>query len=419
MSLKIKLPSIKRNDPGMFEEPDTAQQRRRPSNKRAVITSDDEQDHGSPEASSPPPPKRQRLEEDVLPEHEDFDDIDIDIEATAEVEEDEDMEAFPVHTKASKRRIVKPKRFREEDEEDRPHVSKNPPPKKKRKSKAKKREHSDAETEDDFDPNAEDLMEDLGTLNDNEDDDFLDDEPKRSSKSKVPPRGKAGPSKGKGIEGTPGPSSSRKPRPRLNVDTDTFVDVGDSQSTSALPTATLRKCATFRHEGAITTAEEAEASYNQEEQDRYSVYRYTYCSDQTGGSFEDRYRSSIQDTEWCSKPSASTDLDLNNGNIYAELFKKGMQSSSNRREKDEQRRQELNKMRDDARAKRQAEAGETFALQAQMEKILRFEERLRRTGSPALYPNIMAAKMREVYDLDKRRRARETNREELEEGEMS
>ena len=45
----------------------------------------------------------------------------------------------------------------------------------------------------------------------------------------------------------------------------------------------------------------------------------------------------------------------------------------------------------------------SFDLQAQFEKISRFEEKLRAERSAALYPNFMAAKWREVYDREKRR----------------
>jgi hypothetical protein len=96
-------------------------------------------------------------------------------------------------------------------------------------------------------------------------------------------------------------------------------------------------------------------------------------------------------------------------------------SGLNRREKDEERRKELNKLRDEARAKRSLEAvcwflflvgpstethlfqKQSFDLQGQTEKIARFEERLRRGQSSALYPNFLAAKWRELWEREKKR----------------
>ncbi|KAJ7721696.1 hypothetical protein B0H14DRAFT_2642391 [Mycena olivaceomarginata] len=73
-------------------------------------------------------------------------------------------------------------------------------------------------------------------------------------------------------------------------------------------------------------------------------------------------------------------------------------SGFTRREKDEERRKELNKMRDEARAKRINEASPVqpppFDLQGQMDKITRFEEKLRNSRSPAVYPNFIAGGMK-------------------------
>lgn len=45
----------------------------------------------------------------------------------------------------------------------------------------------------------------------------------------------------------------------------------------------------------------------------------------------------------------------------------------------------------------------TFDLQGQLDKISRFEEKLRCDRSSALYPNFLAAKWREEWERDKRR----------------
>ncbi|KAJ6596893.1 hypothetical protein DFH09DRAFT_1133034 [Mycena vulgaris] len=94
---------------------------------------------------------------------------------------------------------------------------------------------------------------------------------------------------------------------------------------------------------------------------------------------------------------ASVDVDLSNPMMYAQLFKSGGGSTPSgftRREKDEERRKELNRMRDEARAKRTNEAAPAFDLQGQMDKISRFEERLRNARSPAVYPNFLAGALK-------------------------
>jgi len=128
------------------------------------------------------------------------------------------------------------------------------------------------------------------------------------------------------------------------------------------------------------------------------------------------------------KPAAVVgvaDLDLSNASIYAEIFKNpggtSARTSSNRRVKDEERRKELDKMRDEARAKRDLEAGNTFDLQGQMDKIARFEEKLRSLHSSAVFPNFMAAKWREQYERkrQKERENRMNSRNGQEDGEMA
>ncbi|KAH7914654.1 hypothetical protein BJ138DRAFT_1110329 [Hygrophoropsis aurantiaca] len=127
------------------------------------------------------------------------------------------------------------------------------------------------------------------------------------------------------------------------------------------------------------------------------------------------------------KPAAlmgATDFDLRDKSVYAELFKgpggSTPRSGLNRREKEEERRKELNKMRDEARARRAEEAKHTFDLQAQAEKIARFERRLKDEGSTALHPNFLAAKFRDEYERErirKRAKERDSRSEIKEEGE--
>ena len=60
-----------------------------------------------------------------------------------------------------------------------------------------------------------------------------------------------------------------------------------------------------------------------------------------------------------------------------------------------------------------------FDLQAQFDKISRFEDRLRQGRSSVLYPNFMAAKWREVYDKEKRKQQEQEWNVGREEGEVT
>lgn len=98
------------------------------------------------------------------------------------------------------------------------------------------------------------------------------------------------------------------------------------------------------------------------------------------------------------KPAATmgaADFDLRDASVYASLFNKPVKqmpdSGLNRRQREEERKKELNRMRDEARSKRAEEAKHAFDLQAPHDKILRFEEKLRAHSSIALYPNVLGA----------------------------
>ncbi|KAG5641285.1 hypothetical protein DXG03_005576 [Asterophora parasitica] len=102
----------------------------------------------------------------------------------------------------------------------------------------------------------------------------------------------------------------------------------------------------------------------------------------------------------------NTDFDLRDSSVYRELFKAPSGSNPrglSRQERDKERRKELDKLRDDARAKRMAEMTVSFNLQAQSEKIELFEEGLRSKKSSAIFPNFLAAKWRELWELDRRK----------------
>ncbi|KAK0459726.1 uncharacterized protein EV420DRAFT_286139 [Desarmillaria tabescens] len=115
------------------------------------------------------------------------------------------------------------------------------------------------------------------------------------------------------------------------------------------------------------------------------------------------------------------DLDLSNSSVYSSLFKPTANTPRTASNRDAERRKELNKLREEARAKRELEANYHFDLQGDMEKILRFEDRLRSIRSPTVYPNVLGAKWKEQWERDKRHRVQPTSRDVdggREEGEM-
>ncbi|TFK29937.1 hypothetical protein FA15DRAFT_651512 [Coprinopsis marcescibilis] len=105
------------------------------------------------------------------------------------------------------------------------------------------------------------------------------------------------------------------------------------------------------------------------------------------------------------------DVDLSNPNIYDQLFKskganiKGHGGAMGSRAKEEERKRELMALKEEWKAKRAAEQQQSppFDLQAQTDKIARFEERLRATHSGALYPHYPAGKCKELYERNKMR----------------
>nr|VWO98046.1 Alcohol oxidase [Ganoderma boninense] len=111
------------------------------------------------------------------------------------------------------------------------------------------------------------------------------------------------------------------------------------------------------------------------------------------------------------KPAgASTDLNLLDSSVYSELFLRAPGGSTpnsglNRKQKEEERKKELNKMRNEARAKRDAEGRHAFDLQSGPEKIQRYEEVLRTRHSTARYPNLLGAAFKEMSERNRARLA--------------
>ncbi|KAL1706130.1 hypothetical protein EV121DRAFT_289804 [Schizophyllum commune] len=97
----------------------------------------------------------------------------------------------------------------------------------------------------------------------------------------------------------------------------------------------------------------------------------------------------------------ASDLDLNNKDNWASLFKGGT-GPPRAGVKNDDGRKELEKKREAERARRMETLRNTFDLQAQTEKIIRFEERLRTAKSGVAFPKFLAAKWRDVYERGKK-----------------
>ncbi|KAF7304882.1 Fructose-1,6-bisphosphatase [Mycena kentingensis (nom. inval.)] len=118
----------------------------------------------------------------------------------------------------------------------------------------------------------------------------------------------------------------------------------------------------------------------------------------------------------------SSDVDLSNPAMYAALFSgrpggPGTPTGNIRRDREEERRKELLKMRDEAKAKRLHERTAAFDLQGQMDKIIRFEEKLRDAKSPAVWPNHLAGGLKQLDESKSRYPTRDVG-EPPEEGEV-
>ncbi|KAI0256695.1 hypothetical protein BJV78DRAFT_1278354 [Lactifluus subvellereus] len=101
------------------------------------------------------------------------------------------------------------------------------------------------------------------------------------------------------------------------------------------------------------------------------------------------------------------EVNLNDKSVYESLFKHSGGSTPraglNLKEKEERRR-ELDRMREEDRARRAADAEHVFNLRAQHDKIMSFVERLQARRSGALWPNILAVAFRQERERDERRR---------------
>ncbi|KAF8514067.1 hypothetical protein JB92DRAFT_2920879 [Gautieria morchelliformis] len=95
-------------------------------------------------------------------------------------------------------------------------------------------------------------------------------------------------------------------------------------------------------------------------------------------------------------PSGSGDFDLRDSNTWASLIGKGTSNSGPRvgiekRVSTEERRKQLDQMRDDARVRREDQYRHTFDLQAQSQKIAAFERKCASHKTRIPGPNVLGA----------------------------
>jgi hypothetical protein len=100
---------------------------------------------------------------------------------------------------------------------------------------------------------------------------------------------------------------------------------------------------------------------------------------------------------------ATRDVDLRDPSILKDIMHQSLpRSNPNRREKDE-RRKELNMLREQYAKQLEKDYVNTFDLQAQRDKIEKFEGRLKRVDIPLVYPNILGARMRHDWEEQNKR----------------
>ncbi|KDR81610.1 hypothetical protein GALMADRAFT_239669 [Galerina marginata CBS 339.88] len=323
-----------------------------------------------------------------------------------------------------------------------------PPPRKK----ARKVVVSDSEEEEEYVEATHDVAPKLEEDDDDDDDDYfsLAEKPVMGAKGKgKASSGRTGStSKGTKRKAKADPEEAPQPvlerngstkssttarkrlKPQLKLD-DTFIDVvGDSASTPE-PSATVEHSpATTKHESPVPAAPPKKLKLPTIKKTKLpgtsGLNTPTSATTSRKPPLEIGANNKLNHDGVRKNLMGKTDIDLSNKSIYQELFLKtgSVDGGTPRRAKEEERRKELNRMRDEAIARRSTDAQQSFDLQAQFDKISRFEEKLRTEHSSALYPNFMAAKWREVYERDKRRQKSQEWNESVyangrEEGEVS
>ncbi|TRM58667.1 hypothetical protein BD626DRAFT_182101 [Schizophyllum amplum] len=281
------------------------------------------------------------------------------------------------------------------------------PPAKKRKRAAA----SDAESEDEFFNDAVDsdaFDEPPSEEIDDGDDDFVvDDGPKRGKGKAAAGRSKArlkDDAKTKDDRQKPPPLKRARPTPSLTIDDSASQASGDTLASAAPETAggAVSLKALPRIKKNKSTASTAPGTPGTPAAAKGSGTKAGAPPTKAALDLSKDLGIRANSRKAAANAPAS-DLNLMNKDIYSSLFKGGA-GPPRAGVKVDDGRKELMKKRDEERAKRQESLRHTFDLQAQTEKIIHFEHRLRAQGNGVLYPNFLAAKWRDVYERDKRER---------------
>ncbi|KAG9318481.1 hypothetical protein JVU11DRAFT_572 [Chiua virens] len=378
--------------------------RRKSTSKRLLVHSDDDSDAPAPPTSHRA--KRARTASVSLTTTDDDNDMDVDIETFRDSTQRSLSDADD-------------SRFLPEDAPD-----PSPPSTKRKKStvvsaptkKKSKAVSSDGESDSHFERDSveDDLNDSALPLDDPSDDDFEVDAPKRDAS-----KAKPGVTKGKS---KPGQSRGAKEKEK-----DRDILMKDERKLTVPPTTTSRASSAaaqsqpsdlFSNEDlAPSSAVDAPPDALQSAND--SLTRLDVST--PAAATQKPPPPPVQELPKASLPASEQrkqaltgvrDIDLGNSKIYAELFKStGGNTPRSGLKNAEERRRELDKMRDEARAKRAEEAKFTFDLQAQADKIAHFEQRLRAENSTVVHPNFLAAKFRDEWEAERRNR-RATPKEE-------
>jgi len=362
-------------------------------------------------------------------------DIDVPLSAATNPDTDDDMDVDVETFRDSVQRSLSA--TDPEEDSSLPHRARADASKKRRKSVSTKKPQIMYSDDEGSDSHFErDSVEDaLLNHDDDDDDDFGLDTPPRRGGTKA----KASTAKGKAGKGKAGQSKSTKAKNIKDKERDRDIYMKDERKLAVPPATTAT---TSRASSAAAQSGPSDLFANEEEgsldplldgsqpvkdplsqaipkKRKLPTIKKTKIT--AGGTGTSTPTTTTQKpppgVQELSKPSLPTseqrkqaltgvrDIDLGDSKVYAELFKGvgGIAPRSGLKNAEE-RRKELDKMRDEARARRAEEGKFTFDLQCQADKIARFEQRLRAENSTVLHPNFLAAKMRDEWELERRNR---------------
>ncbi|KIY70921.1 hypothetical protein CYLTODRAFT_419319, partial [Cylindrobasidium torrendii FP15055 ss-10] len=272
------------------------------------------------------------------------------------------------------------------DEEDLTPLSETPPPQPKASSskgkkptkKRRRAEYSDDDGEDDYDAGSamveiEEELQDLAGGGD-EDGDY-DTGSKRKRSSKVPPPAKK-PSKPKGKV-----IMAKKPR----ITTPTDSDTGGTPAPPPMPMTMKipKKTPAVKKAGGTPVP---------------------VPSNFSSGSTPVPQRAHMKNVP------RTGDLDLNNGDVYKSLFTNKKDTPKSGIIQVNEKKAEIEKLREQARAQRLAQSTVFFNMQAETEKVMAHEESFKNRRSQVLFPNLLGSKFKTEYDRAQKQLAQQMQR---------